>query len=180
MVLLFTVVVVVVVAIATQRNSHRLTHSLHKPCQTHSFPSLYSVTVAEDGTLPSSAETWETLDSWKIDSDDDVIKTFTAADQFFADNDGLLKRPSILIHVSKDPNAPAPAPLPEYLNGMEDPQATPAMTMLSFYAFPPNGIHDADNFALSLRKQWKPFAALGRVYVATEGVNAQMSVPTNV
>jgi predicted sulfurtransferase len=31
-----------------------------------------------------------------------------------------------------------------------------------------------------LRKVWKPFDALGRVYVAEEGINAQMSIPTNV
>ena len=29
-------------------------------------------------------------------------------------------------------------------------------------------------------KKWKPFGALGRVYVANEGINAQMSIPTNV
>ena len=52
--------------------------------------------------------------------------------------------------------------------------------MLSFYAFPPSGIADSEQFAFDLRKKWKPFKALGRVYVATEGVNAQMSVPTNV
>jgi predicted sulfurtransferase len=52
--------------------------------------------------------------------------------------------------------------------------------MLSFYAFPPMGLADPDAFALQLRKRFKPFHALGRVYVAVEGVNAQMSVPTNV
>ncbi len=53
-------------------------------------------------------------------------------------------------------------------------------TMLSHYAFPPTGVEDADAFAEQLRKSWKPFEALGRVYVAKEGVNAQMSVPTSV
>ena len=56
-----------------------------------------------------------------------------------------------------------------------------SMTMLLFYSFPPNGgIEDPEDFALILRKKWKPFGALGRVYVAKEGVNPQMSVPTNV
>ena len=27
---------------------------------------------------------------------------------------------------------------------------------------------------------WKPFKALGRVYVAKEGINGQMAVPSNV
>ncbi|OEU22842.1 hypothetical protein FRACYDRAFT_159704, partial [Fragilariopsis cylindrus CCMP1102] len=54
------------------------------------------------------------------------------------------------------------------------------MTMLSFYAFPPSTVSDVEKFAFNLRKIWKPFQALGRVYVATEGVNAQMSVPTSV
>ena len=52
--------------------------------------------------------------------------------------------------------------------------------MLSFYAFPPGGITDPEEFATRLRKLWKPFSVLGRVYVAREGINAQMSVPTNV
>mmetsp|Transcript_18327 Transcript_18327/g.27217 ORF Transcript_18327/g.27217 Transcript_18327/m.27217 type:complete len:647 (-) Transcript_18327:37-1977(-) len=60
------------------------------------------------------------------------------------------------------------------------------MTMLSFYAFPPpaegagNGIEDPEEFAILLKKFWKPFSVLGRVYIAGEGVNAQMAVPTNV
>ena len=52
--------------------------------------------------------------------------------------------------------------------------------MISFYAFPPSGIDDPEDFAFDLKKKWKPFQALGRVYVAQEGINAQMSVPTNV
>jgi predicted sulfurtransferase len=52
--------------------------------------------------------------------------------------------------------------------------------MLSFYSFPVAGIADPDEFATTLRKLYKPFQALGRVYVAEEGVNAQMAVPTSV
>lgn len=139
--------------------------------------------VAEDGTILTTEDPTE---SWTIASDDDVVKTFQSADSFFQEqilSDSTkppLKRRSIQINVLKDPNAPPPPPPPAYLEGMPDPDATETMTMLSFYAFPPKGIEDPEAFAFDLRKKWKPFQALGRVYVAQEGVNAQMSVPTNV
>jgi len=123
-----------------------------------------------------------------IESDDDVIHLFEQAQRFFEDHNSKLssdasnrlKRPSLLLHVRKDPNAPKPPPPPAYLENMANPNDTESMTMLSFYSFPPNGIQDAEEFGLFLRKVWKPFNALGRVYVAKEGVNAQMSIPTNV
>ena len=130
-----------------------------------------------DGSIKSTP-----LDNsfWKIESDEDVVKTFQAADDFFAKNSDVLKRPSIVLQVERDPNAPARPPLPSYLIDLPDPTESETMTMLSFYSFPPEGIDDLEAFATQLRKQWKPFGALGRVYVAQEGVNAQMSVPTNV
>jgi len=121
---------------------------------------------------------------WKIENDEDVAKTFAKADEYFQNpttsTTVALKRPSVQINVRKDPNAPLPPPPPAYLNGMPDPAQSESMTMLSFYAFPPSGIADPEKFALDLKRKWKPFRALGRIYVATEGVNAQMSVPTNV
>mmetsp|Transcript_8362 Transcript_8362/g.12252 ORF Transcript_8362/g.12252 Transcript_8362/m.12252 type:complete len:663 (-) Transcript_8362:748-2736(-) len=63
---------------------------------------------------------------------------------------------------------------------MANPKETETMTMLSFYSFPPQGIENVEDFGFMLRKVWKNFGALGRVYVAREGVNAQMSIPTNV
>jgi predicted sulfurtransferase len=135
--------------------------------------------VAPDGTLLSPDESNVTQSSWPIETSEDVVKTFQAADQFFATFDSL-KRPSIQILVLKDPNAPPPPPPPTYLENMPNPKASETMTMLSFYAFPPAGIEDPDAFAYDLSKRWKPFQALGRVYVAQEGVNAQMSVPTNI
>ena len=134
--------------------------------------------VADDGTISSSSFNNETY--WTIESDQDVVQTFQAADQFFEEHKDILKRPSIAIHVQKDPNAPPPPPPPAYLTNMPDPAASPTMTMLSFYAFPPGGIENPEEFSVFLRKTWKPFQALGRVYVAKEGVNAQMSVPTTV
>lgn len=136
--------------------------------------------IGPDGTIFGSGGDVDTSKFWPIESDDDVTKTFAAADQFFAENDLIMKRPSILIHVSRDPNAPPPAPPPAYLENMADPNTSTTMTMLSFYSFPPEGIVDPEEFAEKLRKSWKAFGALGRIYVAKEGINAQMSVPTNV
>ena len=137
--------------------------------------------VDSDGAIISSASE-ETIhkDFWNVESDEDVVKTFKAADNFFEQNESRLKRPSIVIHVQRNPNGPRKPSPPIYLKDMLDPKATTHMTMLSFYSFPPSGIEDPDKFAAMIRKAWKPFNALGRVYVAHEGVNAQMSLPTNV
>jgi predicted sulfurtransferase/predicted O-methyltransferase YrrM len=140
--------------------------------------------VADDGTILTTELPTGSSQSWTIATDEDVTKTFQRANSFFKEqiitSSTPLKRPSIQINVLKDPNAPPPPPPPAYLEGMPDPSATETMTMLSFYAFPPQGIEDPEAFAFDLRKKWKPFQALGRVYVAQEGVNAQMSLPTNV
>lgn len=134
--------------------------------------------VTSDGKIGSTAP--NTGDSWTIETDQDVAKTFLMADNFFEESTLPLQRPSIQINVFKDPNAPPPPPPPAYLVGIPDPKESETMTMLSFYAFPPTGIEDPEAFAFEIKKKWKPFEALGRVYVAKEGVNAQMSVPTNV
>ena len=134
--------------------------------------------VLEDGSIVPP-EDMSTAKTWDIVTDEDVAKTFARADELFASTD-LLKRPSVVLHLTKDPNAPPPPPPPKYLESMADPKQSPTMSMISFYSFPPSGIEDPEEFARSLRRIWKPFDALGRVYVAGEGVNAQMSVPTNV
>lgn len=142
-----------------------------------------------DGTMLSPESIDDAMNgAWSISTDDDVRKTFRMADQFFRNstmtNGGtapaILKRPSIQINVLKDQNAPPPPPIPSYLVDMPSPVDSESMTMLSFYAFPPSGIANPEAFALDLKGKWKPFQALGRIYVAQEGVNAQMSVPTNV
>jgi predicted sulfurtransferase len=154
-----------------------------------SFPQL-----APNGTPISSSSSnssHATIDNdesfWPIETDDDVIKTFQAADEFYEENEIVMKRPAIVIHVQQDPNASAAShltPLPSYLQNLSNPADSPTITMLSFYAFPPPsvGIHNPEDFAEMLRKLWgkRHFHALGRVYVAHEGVNAQMAVPTNV
>ncbi|KAL9178631.1 hypothetical protein ACHAXT_001969 [Thalassiosira profunda] len=125
------------------------------------------------------------LGTWSLEADEDVQRAFQEAEDFFLrhrehNQTSALKRPTMVLHVTKDPNAPPPPPPPPYLEGMPDPLASPTMTMLSFYAFPPNAVDDPEATAETLRKLWRPFRALGRVYVAREGVNAQMGVPTNV
>lgn len=123
---------------------------------------------------------------WSLETDEDVQNAFLQAEQFFQrhleDNEATsMKRPTLVIHVTKDPDAPPPPPPPPYLKDMADPLTSPTMTMLSFYAFPPDGgISDPESTADQLKRLWRPFRALGRVYVANEGINAQMSVPTNV
>lgn len=138
--------------------------------------------VLPDGSINiPSLDNMNSNNTWTIETDEDVAKTFATADAFFqTPTSAALKRPSVIIHLSKDPNAPPPPPPPAYLKNMEDPSKSDTMTMLSFYSFPPTLIEDPEEFAMELRKKWKPFQALGRVYVAGEGVNAQMSVPTNV
>lgn len=160
-----------------QHELHSFFRALRKSTYTLSagFPK-----VETNGTLGVP----ETMDEvWPLQKDEDVVRTFEKADHFYeTSNQGssMLKRPSIVIYVQRDPNAPPPPPPPSWLQGMPDPADSPTMTMLSFYAFPPSCVADPEAFAVQLRKLWKPFAALGRVYVAQEGVNAQMSVPTNV
>jgi hypothetical protein len=126
------------------------------------------------------------LGTWPLESDEDVQMVFDKAEQLFLEqqlqsSEFGMKRPTLILHVTKDPNAPLPPPPPPYLDEMPDPQASPTMTMLSFYSFPPNeGIVDPESTADQLKRLWRPFRALGRVYVANEGINAQMAVPTNV
>ena len=57
---------------------------------TASFPSVNP----DDGSLSSEAPGGE---SWTIQTDDDVIKTFEAADKFFEESAVPLKRPSIQV-----------------------------------------------------------------------------------
>jgi predicted sulfurtransferase len=61
---------------------------------------------------------------------------------------------------------------------MPDPSDTESYSMVSFFKF--TDISDPDAAIQSLFELWRPFKALGRVYVAKEGVNAQMAVASNV
>lgn len=119
------------------------------------------------------------IGTWTLESDDDVHQAFIQAEEFFLQHreqneTSALKRPTLVVHVTKDPNALPPPPPPPYLVNMPDPHHSPTMTMLSFYAFPNEGIADPESTAEQLKRLWRPFRALGRIYVAQEGVNAQM------
>lgn len=71
-----------------------------------------------------------------------------------------------------------PPPTEEYLTDLADPLESDTYTLLSFYNFA--NIRDAEHIANELRALWLPFSVVGRVYLATEGINAQCTVPTNV
>lgn len=139
----------------------------------------------DDDQRGDSSNPYKTF--WVVDSDNLVAESFRKANEFFSshnqqlpqESQSRLKRPSILIHVMKDTNVPD-VEYPSYLKDMPNPKETKEMTMLSFYSFPPGGITDPEDFLLFLKQAWEPFDALGRVYIAEEGINAQMSVPTNV
>ncbi|CAM9244855.1 unnamed protein product [Ectocarpus sp. 12 AP-2014] len=65
---------------------------------------------------------------------------------------------------------------PEWLVDVPDPDSAPEWEMLSFYRFV--DIDQPEAFANMLQQlAWAPLGVRGRVYVATEGVNAQMAVP---
>jgi predicted sulfurtransferase len=61
---------------------------------------------------------------------------------------------------------------------MPNPDLATSFTLVSFYRF--RAVHDPDAVIQHMRALWAPFKVYGRVYVAEEGVNAQMAVPTNV
>lgn len=68
--------------------------------------------------------------------------------------------------------------LPQHLKDMPNPDNSPSFTLVSFYRFKP--VPDPDQQIARMHELWRPFKVLGRVYVAEEGVNAQMAVPTSV
>ena len=136
--------------------------------------------------------------SFPLLADADVTRLFAAAHQQppeaastvgdicdEANPQPLQRRPTVSLSIS----CPNPSPTarsssrhapPPYLVGMPPPSSSPSMTMLSFYSFPPSAIADVVAFSEKLKILLKPFECRGRIYVAEEGVNAQMAVPTNV
>jgi len=118
-----------------------------------------------------------------LESSADVTTAFLEASNSFNDStappsSSSLTRPTLFLYVSADPDAPPPPAPPTYLNDLPDPLSSPSITMLSFYSFPPDPIADPDAFSAALKKAFLPLHVQGRIYVAPEGVNAQISVPT--
>jgi len=128
----------------------------------------------------SDDEQHDNMGTWTLETDVNVQNAFIQAETFYNESSTNMKRPTLILHVTKDPNAPKPPPLPTYLQNMSNPQNSTTITMLSFYSFPPQGISDPEDTALQLKRLWKPFKVLGRVYVANEGINAQMAIPSNI
>lgn len=64
---------------------------------------------------------------------------------------------------------------PEWLLDVPDPDLAEEWEMLSFYRFV--DIEQPESFANMLQLAWAPLGVRGRVYVASEGINAQMAVP---
>ena len=62
----------------------------------------------------------------------------------------------------------------EELKRRMEESSEPRLT-LSFYRYQP--IEDPDTFRDQLYRRWVSLGVLGRIYVATEGINAQISVP---
>ena len=69
------------------------------------------------------------------------------------------------------PPQPKSSPLP-------DPSQSSHFSMVSFFAFRP--VPRPGETIEQLQALWSPFRAFGRVYVAEEGINAQMAIPSNV
>lgn len=59
-----------------------------------------------------------------------------------------------------------------------DPSESPTYTMVSFFSF--KTIEHPKWVQEELFQLWKPMQVLGRVYVAHEGINAQMAIPSNI
>jgi len=116
--------------------------------------------------------------------DDVSLNGASGARRFHSDNDvltlfrGLDSTRSHALNLYIDSSPQFPPRHESYLQDMTDPADSEYFTMLSFYRF--GTIENPDEFAELLELLWKPFKAFGRVYVATEGVNAQCAIPTNV
>jgi predicted sulfurtransferase/predicted O-methyltransferase YrrM len=59
-----------------------------------------------------------------------------------------------------------------------NPSDSSSYTMVSFFSFHP--IQNPKEVQDELFALWNPMKALGRVYVAREGINAQMAIPSNI
>ena len=134
------------------------------------FPRLHGQPYQLRYQPPTDGEL-KTLLPRQFQSDEEVIRTILVASD---------TTPSLLqLFVEGIPGTfPPPGASQQYLQGMCDPSETDSYTMLSFYRF--HDLEDPHAFAAQLQEIWRPFKAVGRVYVAQEGVNAQMAVPTNV
>jgi hypothetical protein len=69
----------------------------------------FTLAQVEVGGMSVNLATNETSQYWPIESDAYVERTFPVADDFFGENDSVLKRPSTVIHMQKWSKCSAPA-----------------------------------------------------------------------
>ncbi|CAM9361907.1 unnamed protein product [Choristocarpus tenellus] len=81
------------------------------------------------------------------------------------------------VYVDVDPDFKEEEP-PEWLRDIPNPREAEEWIMLSFYRFVE--IQDPVGFAKMLQSAWSDLGVRGRIYVASEGVNAQMAIPCTV
>ena len=89
----------------------------------------------------------------------------------------IMNAGSLQLYIEGKPGV-FPPPKEPYLLNMADPAESTHYTMASFYKF--HHVEDPEAFSETLFQLWRPFKALGRVYVAKEGLNAQCAIPSNV
>lgn len=85
---------------------------------------------------------------------------------------------TLQLYITGTPGVFPPPNAEGYVLPPEDPYQTEAFTMVSFFSFHP--IANPREASAELYKIWRPLKALGRVYIAKEGINAQMAIPSNV
>lgn len=101
-------------------------------------------------------------------SNSDLLEALKQADSYVS---------PLRLHVVSVPGVFPPAEV-DYFANMPDPSNTDSYSLISLFRF--SNITDTQKVVDELRELWSPFEALGRIYVAPEGINAQMTVPTNV
>ena len=166
----------------------------------YSLPAATAATAAADITRNSSSSSSSITsgETRRFVVDNDVHRVFAAA--------AAAVSPSVSLFI--DPLVGSfPPPRDPHLVGMRDPDDSTHYTIVSFFRFGtilnPAGTYNMytyhyidsashpihltntpsprqPEFALHLQALWRPFKAHGRVYVATEGVNAQCAVPSSV
>jgi len=148
------------------------------------FPSLE--TDVHYGKVLSSSDAFELRDvdtNALISSDFELSSALQIPDVIdTSDLDNLLAAPrSILLVPREELKAPVPPQLPETLQNIEkisrqaEHSLQSKLQVISFYRFV--DIKYPETTMRQLRISWTPYGVRGRIYVATEGINAQFALP---
>ena len=116
-----------------------------------------------------------------VETDDELVRLYAEAQQVRSSGIGKLRLQvvdtvgfSAYLEEKRGYAIAADGALP---NGLR-PEEAEQWIMVSFYRL--HSLHDPEDLARRLRAAWEPLGVLGRVYVAREGINAQVSVPDNM